>query len=192
MKYPASFWGGTVAKAGLTRRPLSTEIDLNRYAKGEAMKHSWQIWTALALTALSFLASIPGVIHPDPMEVQLFDWWGRGSWVLVLNGVASLSLLVAVTAFFMRKPWSLSAVLTGIWLPKVFSAIYMGIALNNLSDFQAMIPKPVSTGGAGIQAHIEQIIVTWGLSGGLAALFAVGTALTALVWWKRAELQGME
>ncbi|HTB22247.1 MAG TPA: hypothetical protein VK914_06040 [bacterium] len=159
------------------------------------MKHSWQIWVVLGLMVLSFLASIPGVIQPDPLEVQVFDWWGRGSWVLLFNGISSLAILLALVAFFVRKPWSLSLVLSGIWVPKVFSAIYMGIILNNLGDFEALMPKPALNSAAGIkliQAHVEQIIFTWGFYAALAAIFAWGSILTALVWWKRTELQGYE
>jgi hypothetical protein len=139
------------------------------------MKHSWQIWVVIALMGLSFLASIPGVISPDPLEVQVFDWWGRGSWVLLLNGISCVSILLALVAFFVRKSWSLPMILSGIWIPKIYSGAYLGIIIRNLNDFEALMPKPALNSPAGaklIASHIEQLIFSWGSYAALAGIFA--------------------
>jgi hypothetical protein len=162
------------------------------------MKRAWQVWLLAALMFLSLLGSLPALFHPNAVQVQVFDWWGRGSLVAVLNMVSSGLLLLALVALFARQSWGLSAVLAGVWVPNIFRWIYVGIIFNNLDDYKALVMK-TATSGAANNPQLN-MIATQFMHYAFLGAFGVGVALS-LVWaagltglavWKRGEIQGLE
>jgi hypothetical protein len=157
-------------------------------------KYSWPVWLLAGLTLLALLNSLPALTQADPVQVQVYDWWGRGYLVPILNDLSSALILVALVALLMRQTWSFSAFLAGVWIPAALIGAYAGIIYVNFDAYRAVLGTAAPAGGGmkmgGMPAM--QFLSMGGLYTAVGAIFLAAALLTGLAFWKRGEIQGLE